>query len=177
MKDLEPKIIKVETGSQFIDDLKMVYMRQFPVHERVSLDPFFEPSIKGADAWIMTEGNDVLGFVTVLNLSDVTYIFYLATDIRHQGKGVGSQLVNFVKKQYQPALLFLDCEVPLEEEPDKLQVRLKRTNFYKRLGFKKVGRSNIWRGEHFQTMAIGSWMEEKATKLWEHFGPLWKNED
>ena len=153
MKELEPKITKVDAGSKFVEEIKIVFMHQFPVHERVSLEPFFDPSVEGADAWVLAEGDKVLGFVTLLTLPPISYIFYLATDSAHQGKGVGSRLVNFVKEAYPSDLLFLHCEVPLESAPERLQTRLKRLNFYKRLGFKKVGKEHEWRGEFFQTMA------------------------
>ncbi len=85
--------------------------------------------------------------------------------------------MNFVKEAYPSDLLFLHCEVPLESAPERLQTRLKRLNFYKRLGFKKVGKEHEWRGEFFQTMAIGNWNEEKVKKFWERFDPLWSDED
>lgn len=177
MKELEPKITKVDAGSKFVEEIKIVFMHQFPVHERVSLEPFFDPFVEGADAWVLAEGDKVLGFVTLLTLPPISYIFYLATDSAHQGKGVGSRLVNFVKETYPSDLLFLHCEVPLESAPERLQTRLKRLNFYKRLGFKKVGKEHGWRGELFQTMAIGTWDEEKVKKFWERFDPLWSEED
>ena len=164
MKELEPKITKVDAGSKFVKEIKIVFMHQFPIHERVSLEPFFDPSVEGADAWVLTEGDKILGFVTLLSLPPISYIFYLATDPAHQGKGVGSRLVNFVKEAYPSDLLFLHCEVPVESAPE-------------RLGFKKVGKEHDWRGELFQTMAIGTWDEEKVKRFWERFDPLWKDED
>lgn len=153
MKELEPKITKVDAGSKFVEKIKIVFTHQFPVHERVSLEPFFDPSVEGADAWVLAEGDKVLGFVTLLSLPPISYIFYLATDSAYQGKGVGSRLVNFVKEAYPSDLLFLHCEVPLESAPERLQTRLKRLNFYKRLDLKKLAKSTIG--------------EENSSKRWQ----------
>ncbi len=171
------RFVKVVKGSPFEDKLKIVYEQQFPINERVSLEPFFDPEVKEAYAYVLEKDGEVLGFVTFLLKCHYAYIFYLATAPSHQGKGVGSRIVELVKERAHNKILFLHCEAPLKSEPERLAVRLRREGFYKQLGFTKVGKDHEWRGEIFQTMAIGDWDEKEVECFWNYFDPLWKNED
>lgn len=47
--------------------------------------------------FIYAENNDIKGFISILNNDFIGALF---VDISSQGKGIGSQLVDFVKKRY-----------------------------------------------------------------------------
>ncbi len=65
----------------------------------------FERDICGEEVWVLTDKNDVLGFLSLWQPKGFIHHLYIAN--RHQSVGLGSRLIEFAKKRY--GALSLKC--------------------------------------------------------------------
>ena len=91
--------------------------------------------------------------------------------------GLGSDIINIVKKQANGKTIFLDCEAVYPGCSNRAE-RVKRQCFYEKNGFRVVGSMHKWREENFQTMVFGGQItDQQIDEFWQEFGHLWDEPD
>lgn len=91
--------------------------------------------------------------------------------------GLGSDIIDLVKKQAKGKTIFLDCEAIYPGCTNRAE-RIKRMRFYEKNGFRAVGSIHKWREENFQTMVFGEEISEhQIEEFWDEFGHLWDEPD
>ena len=78
--------------------------------------------IPNSETWILEENNSAIGFISMLD-NEIGGLFVLPN---HHSKGIGSQLVNFVRKFHS------------ELEVEVFEKNLIGRSFYDKYGFKKI---------------------------------------
>ena len=78
--------------------------------------------IPNSETWIFEENNSTIGFISMLG-NEIGGLFVLPN---HHSKGIGTQLVNFVKKLHN------------ELEVEVFEKNLIGRSFYNKYGFKKI---------------------------------------
>ena len=78
--------------------------------------------IPNSETWIFEENNSAIGFISMLD-NEIGGLFVLPN---HHSKGIGSQLVNFVRKFHS------------ELEVEVFEKNLIGRSFYDKYGFKKI---------------------------------------
>ena len=167
----ELKIEKVTEDSPLKAKVQRIYIKSFPLFERVSLEPFFNSVSDGVEIFALSDEEDVVAFFCTLRKGKYYYLFYLAVDEDKRGKGIGSDILSAVIKNADGATVFLDCEGIYPGCKDRA-ARVKRLCFYHRNGFKEIGPLKTWRGEKFRTLVYGD-----KEDFWEIFGHLWEGQE
>ena len=134
----ELKIEKVTEDSPLKAKVQRIYIKSFPLFERVSLEPFFNSVSDGVEIFALSDEEDVVAFFCTLRKGKYYYLFYLAVDEDKRGKGIGSDILSAVIKNADGATVFLDCEGIYPGCKDRA-ARVKRLCFYHRNGFKEIG--------------------------------------
>lgn len=134
----ELKIEKVTEDSPLKAKVQRIYIKSFPLFERVSLEPFFNSVSDGVEIFALSDEEDVVAFFCTLRKDKYYYLFYLAVDEDKRGKGIGSDILSAVIKNARGATVFLDCEGIYPGCKDRA-ARVKRLCFYHRNGFKEIG--------------------------------------
>ncbi len=157
--------------------IQKIFLESFPIHERVSLNPFIDNKDDSAALWALKVDGKIEGFITYLHRKDLVYIFYVAVSKNARGKGYGKKLMQFVVHKFPHARIFLNCEA-LYEGAKNPEERLGRINFYKGLGFCPMGKKGLWRGERFERMYLRDKVEDhELDHFWHSFDHLWAKED
>ena len=158
----ELKIEKVTEDSPLKAKVQRIYIKSFPLFERVSLEPFFNSVSDGVEIFALSDEEDVVAFFCTLR----------------KGKGIGSDILSAVIKNADGATVFLDCEGIYPGCKDRA-ARVKRLCFYHRNGFKEIGPLKTWRGEKFRTLVYGDKeiSEQEIEDFWEIFGHLWEGQE
>ena len=158
--------------------VQRIYIKSFPLFERVSLEPFFNSVSDGVEIFALSDEEDVVAFFCTLRKDKYYYLFYLAVDEDKRGKGIGSDILSAVIKNARGATVFLDCEGIYPGCKDRA-ARVKRLCFYHRNGSKEIGPLKTWRGEKFKTLVYGDKeiSEQEIEDFWEIFGHLWEGQE
>ena len=115
-----------------------LYMEAFPAEERAPFRHLIHRAELGkADLWNLYEEKQWTGFLYVLSLKKVAYIFYLAIDSAQRGKGFGTAAIEAMKQRYKGYRIFVSLENP-NEIADNAPQRIERYMFYKRCGFEDL---------------------------------------
>ena len=137
----ELKIEKVTEDSPLKAKVQRIYIKSFPLFERVSLEPFFNSVSDGVEIFALSDEEDVVAFFCTLRKDKYYYLFYLAVDEDKRGKGIGSDILSAVIKNARGATVFLDCEGIYPGCKDRA-ARVKRLCFYHRNGQRNLGAGN-----------------------------------
>ena len=76
----ELKIEKVTEDSPLKAKVQRIYIKSFPLFERVSLEPFFNSVSDGVEIFALSDEEDVVAFFCTLRKDKYYYLFYLAVD-------------------------------------------------------------------------------------------------
>ncbi len=165
---------KVSAQSPLLEKVVKLFQTSFPVTERVTLSPFYDGRHDGAELYAYTVAEDVAAFFCTLTGTNFYYLFYIAVDPHYRRQGLGTRILDRVKKTSNGMTIFLDCEAIYPGCKNE-ETRLKRINFYERNGFRTVGQIHEWRGEKFMTMVYGGLISnEEIDSFWEEFEHLWE---
>ena len=116
--------------SNLFQEAWVLYESSFPLVERRTLESHKKTLLNKKHHFdVITLKESVLGIILWWELKDITYIEYFATASSQRGKGYGKTILNeFIEDSETP--IILEVELPDEE------IKIRRINFYKRLGFK-----------------------------------------
>ena len=81
----ELKIEKVTEDSPLKAKVQRIYIKSFPLFERVSLEPFFNSVSDGVEIFALSDEEDVVAFFCTLRKGKYYYLFYLAVDEDKRG--------------------------------------------------------------------------------------------
>lgn len=138
----ELKIEKVTEDSPLKAKVQRIYIKSFPLFERVSLEPFFNSVSDGVEIFALSDEEDVVAFFCTLRKGKYYYLFYLAVDEDKRGKGIGSDILSAVIKNADGATVFLDCEGIYPGCKDRA-ARVKRLCFTIATDLKKSARCKL----------------------------------
>ena len=129
-------MLKDTNGKEFSDVLA-IYEELFPSNERQPVDVFEKRIMTGqTELLIVTEEKQALGFAVLWNFtySNFALLDYFAVNRKRQGAGIGTILMQEVKKQVTGWGKDLIIEIERPGEGDNLLMREKRLRFYLQSG-------------------------------------------
>ena len=146
--------IEIAKNSDY-KDFKRLFFSAFPPEER---PPYFFMKRKlkqgKGELLIAKNSDDFVGFIYLISYQDMVYIFFFAVDEKLRGRGLGSEILQFVIKRYQGKRIFLARE-PLDDNADNAEQRRKRRDFYLKNGFDDLPIKIIENNYVFDAMGIG----------------------
>jgi GNAT superfamily N-acetyltransferase len=126
MIQLIPVTKSVESNS----GLKNLYESAFPPDERRDWNQFAELLYdRRFELYLITHQQKMIGFISVWDLIDLTFIEHFAILESERGKGFGSQTINQIISAKNTTII-LEVELPVTETAGK------RIRFYEWLNFK-----------------------------------------
>ena len=123
---------------EFENKIYEEYITLFPEEEQRSWRKIRQTYEKGIEKFYkITLNNEIIGFFMLEKAGEgyPYYLDYFAIFKKYQNKGYGTEAI---KKLLEKICINEELMIEIEKEEDANPVTIKRANFYKKLGFKKV---------------------------------------
>lgn len=133
--------MKKRQAKGFFDSLKLkkLYRSSFPKAERKPFSIIKQMQKEGrGDLWVYEDSGKFLGFATTINGKDAILVDYLAVNPNARGGGIGSAILQDLRRHYGDDRLFLEIET-ITPLADNNEQRARRKTFYLKNGMKEVG--------------------------------------
>ena len=135
--ETEMKIIKAGNLGQWINIYRL-YQAAFPGAEKKPFSMILNMCKKGkSDVWYCESGGKFAGLVITINGDDTILLDYLAVSPKVRGCGIGSEILQAMRRIYEGKAIFLEIEVP-DENAENFEERKKRKKFYLTNGMKEM---------------------------------------
>lgn len=157
-------------GDDFADLSKVIDLmkRNFPANEQMPLSTLLHRGGSASRFLAFYEDSAFCGFVSLLTWRDITHILYLAVDEGRRGRGLGSQALELVRREYPGHRIIADIESP-GSGPNREQ-RLARKSFYLKNGYRYSGISYRWREEDYEILVQGEDISSREfDRFWDQF--------
>ena len=124
---------------QWVDIYKL-YQKAFPASEKKPFSLIVRMYRKGtSDVWRFTRDGRFAGLIITINGEKHVLLDYLAVEEHSRGTGIGTQILELMRRQYAGKGVFLEIESVYEDCDNKDQ-RLQRKHFYEKCGKKRAFR-------------------------------------
>ena len=134
----------------------------FPPSEHIDLKDMFRMNESlGAGVFGLYDAEKLVGFTWGVGNSRCVYIFFLAIDAQHRGRGYGTQAIDALFRFYSEKQVILDFE-ELDPAAENYAQRVRRKNFYLHCGFHETGRFTIMNDERFEVVCNGGSLDEEG---------------
>lgn len=112
-----------------LDAVRELYINSFPAHERREfyelVNQLSKPNFR---IFRVAHISVIVGFISVWDFIDFTFVEHFAVSPKHRGLGLGTQVMNtLIGREEKP--------IVLEVEPPNDFVSKKRVKFYSKFGF------------------------------------------
>lgn len=115
-----------------------LYQTTFPASEKKPFSIIRSMNKKGkSDVWYVQNRGKFAGFVITINGDDIILLDYLAVASHMRGKGIGSIILQKMRKLYIGKGVFLEIETVLEKA-DNIEERKRRKQFYLQNGMTEM---------------------------------------
>ena len=110
--------------------IRKLYKKAFPRAERkpLSIIKSMQKSQK-SDVWFFEKDGRFIGFASTINGDEIILLDYLAVDAACRGMGIGSEILQTLRRQYTGKGVFAEIE-RVKEGVDASDHRWKRKQFY-----------------------------------------------
>ena len=115
-----------------------LYQKAFPRSEKKPFAMIREMQKKGrTDIWRFTREGNFAGIIITINGDKHILLDYLAVAESQRGTGIGTEILQLMRKEYAGKGVFLEIESVYEECDNKAQ-RLRRKHFYEKCGMQSM---------------------------------------
>ena len=119
-------------------EVRRLYAKAFPGSEKKPFSMIRKMHKKGvSDVWYFTREGRFAGLIITINGDDYILLDYLAVDEAQRGTGIGTEILQCMRKQYAGKGVFLEIE-SVYEECDNKEQRLRRKHFYEKCGMQSM---------------------------------------
>ncbi len=110
--------------------IRKLYKRAFPRAERKPLSIIKSmQKNKKSDVWFFEKDGSFVGFAATINGDGIILLDYLAVDAAHRGMGIGSEILQTLRRKYAGKGVFAEIE-RVKADADPSDHRWKRKQFY-----------------------------------------------
>ena len=130
------KIKEIEL-KEFEEKIYNEYVKLFPEEEQREWEKIKSAYKNGIEKFYkITENELVIGFFMIEKIDDNSpyYLDYFGIFKKHQNKGIGTQSIQKLLEKVGEEGLYIE----IEKEDTKNDITLRRAEFYKKLGFKRI---------------------------------------
>lgn len=159
-KMLELRILNSDSNDKAL--LEKINEEAIPDNERNSLDDLMRT---GAEVLGIYSDDEPVGFFVIRKFKKVRYLAYFATRKDLRCKGIGSEALGKLIKEYEEYQVIVEYEAP-EDSEDIENIKNRRKKFYLRNGFYETGWYIFYDDIEFE---IGCSKEEYDEKGFEEF--------
>lgn len=156
------KLIQVDdTKKALSEQVKKLYLDAFPKEERKPYKVMEQKQQEGKmQIWaIVQETMEFCGLAITILYQDMVLLDYFAICPEKRGNGIGSEVLEILKKKYNKCCLFLEIESTEERlegvSKEEQKIRKKRKQFYYQNGMKDTGLSVVLYGVPMEVLSTG----------------------
>lgn len=119
-------------------DIYKLYNRAFPRSERKPFWMILKMHHKGAsDVWYFRREGKFAGMIITINGDRHILLDYLAVAEKSRGTGIGTEILQLMRRHYAGKGVFLEIESVYERSKNQAE-RLSRKHFYEKSGMKSM---------------------------------------
>ena len=119
-------------------DIFKLYYRAFPKSERKPFWMILKMHRKGAsDIWYFRREGKFAGMIITINGEKHILLDYLAVAEKSRGTGIGTEILQLMRRHYSGKGVFLEIESVYERSKNQAE-RLSRKHFYEKSGMKSM---------------------------------------
>lgn len=120
-------------------DIYKLYRKAFPRAERKPFGMILKMHKKGAsDVWYFRREGKFAGLIITINGDKHILLDYLAVEGHQRGTGIGTEILQLMRRHYTGKGVFLEIESVYERSKNQSE-RLRRKHFYEKSGMKSMG--------------------------------------
>ena len=133
-----------------------LYQQAFPRSEKKPFAMIRSMHRQGkSDVWRFERNGKFAGIIITINGKEQILLDYLAVEKKQRGTGIGSEILQLMKAQYEGKGVFLEIESVYEDCANKAE-RLRRKHFYEKCGMESM-EVFVWLfGVKMELMSFGS---------------------
>lgn len=150
MHKLEVEIINKSSDNK---DVEKLYRDSFPKEERIEYNKLFAGVFADFVMYAFYCDKQLVGMAHINNTPEFVHINYLAVDKNCRSQGFGSQVLLWIKQQFNKAMV-LDCEEPSGSESFEDDI-LRRKRFYLKNNFVDGEFTFMWHNYYMTYMHAG----------------------
>jgi ribosomal protein S18 acetylase RimI-like enzyme len=128
-----------------VEQFRAIYVDSFPASERADFDELVNDIANGTrPLFTATVGKNLVGFAVTLHLAptDIYVLEYLAVEQASRNRGIGEKLLRrageVLRVNSHASAIILEVESEDEGKAEERQLRVRRIEFYRRIGAKMV---------------------------------------
>jgi len=119
-------------------EIYRLYHKAFPASEKKPFSMIVKMHRKGSShVWRFTREGKFAGLIITINGTSHVLLDYLAVEENQRGTGIGTEILQLMRRQYAGKGVFLEIESIYEDCENKAQ-RLRRKHFYEKCGMKSM---------------------------------------
>lgn len=129
---MAPNKLKIKQPENIREWLRLyrLYQSAFPANEKKPFSMIRSMHKKGkSDVWYCERNGKFAGLVITINGPEQVLLDYLAVAKKRRGQGVGSEMLQAMRKQYEGRGVFLEIEI-VDENAENFEERKRRKQFY-----------------------------------------------
>lgn len=119
-------------------EIYTLYQKAFPASEKKPFAIIRKKHREGkTDIWRFTRDGKFAGLIITINGEKHILLDYLAVDKNQRGTGIGTEILQLMRKHYAGKGVFLEIESVYEECDNQAQ-RIRRKHFYEKSGMESM---------------------------------------
>ena len=119
-------------------DIYRLYYHSFPRLERKPFWMIVKMHRKGAsDIWYFRREGEFAGIIITINGKNHILLDYLAVAKKSRGTGIGTEIMQMMRRHYTGKGVFLEIESVYERSKNQVE-RMRRKHFYEKAGMKSM---------------------------------------
>lgn len=137
-----------------IEKINLLAKEAFPPEEYLAPSEMIEMAKdEGFDFLALYDKEVFVGFMTVKQYKNITYLFFLAIDKQNRSKGYGARAIKTLKELYPNTQQVVDFEM-LDNKAENNKQREKRRLFYLSNGYKPTGEFISYLGVDYEIFCM-----------------------
>lgn len=150
--------------------INALYESSFPEEERMPYPMMIAFTLRrGMDMKLYYHRGKLCAMTYVCTYGRLSYLFYLAVDESLRGRGLGTRLLEQIRRDYPENNIILEIE-RLDPTAENNGERIRRKEFYKRNGFTECGRCVSYGGVDYEVLSSNGTLDiAELDRLIKHF--------
>lgn len=124
--------VKANLNSKYLDNLMDTMYYSFPDNERLDINVLLNNN--KIDTYILLDEDKYIGFMTIADSDNYSYLYFLAIDSTNRSKGYGSKALEAFKDIAKDKTRLIDLDLQDDRAEDSIN-RKRRKDFYLRNGY------------------------------------------
>lgn len=128
------EVIELNKNSNNLQEVEKLLNTIFPTNELIEFKYLIKMTSRKNVKFLSFYDNQLLGISYTYKYKNLVFVLYLGVNTNIQSMGLGTKIINYLKKIYKDLDFVLNIE-PIIKDCSNIEQRIKRLNFYKKNAF------------------------------------------